>query len=183
MQQPQQRILANQLQSARIAFRPLQPDDWPFFLALHQHPEVMRWVGTALSEQQIAEKFTSRLNPDTEGGQGWLMSHATNQQRLGLIGFKYTELPCGSVEIGYLLDPNHQGLGYGKEAVQYLCAEVERNTTVSEITALVAEPNIASQRLLQRCGFLLTGRQSNGFQTSTDCVDDLVYRQSFGNIG
>lgn len=42
------------LMTSRLNCSPLQEQDWPFFLALQQHPEVMRFV---------AEKPPRRSDP------------------------------------------------------------------------------------------------------------------------
>lgn len=52
-----------QLTTSRLICSPLQEDDWPFFLALQQDPDVMRFVAQDRTVADIREAFDSRLTP------------------------------------------------------------------------------------------------------------------------
>jgi hypothetical protein len=56
----------------RLNCSPLQEEDWPFFLALQQHPDVMRFVAEDRPVAAIREAFDSRLTPWTPGSAHWL---------------------------------------------------------------------------------------------------------------
>ncbi len=49
------------LMTSRLNCSPLQEHDWPFFLALQQHPDVMRFVAENRPVAAIREAFDSRL--------------------------------------------------------------------------------------------------------------------------
>lgn len=46
--------------TSRLTCSPLQEQDWPFFLALQQHPDVMRFVAEDRPVAAIREAFDSR---------------------------------------------------------------------------------------------------------------------------
>lgn len=50
------------LMTSRLNCSPLQEHDWPFFLALQQHPDVMRFVAEDRPVAAIREAFDSRLH-------------------------------------------------------------------------------------------------------------------------
>ncbi|MGB8196244.1 MAG: GNAT family N-acetyltransferase [Acidimicrobiales bacterium] len=74
---------------------------------------------------------------------------------VGGIGFKGTPNERREVEIGYGICPSRQGHGVATEALNALCDFVG-----GRVGAIVAETdgdNIASQRVLEKCGFQRDG--------------------------
>ncbi len=71
---------------------------------------------------------------------------------VGAAGFKGPPDQQAEVEIGYGLVASARGQGYATEAVQALVELAARNA-VSAVTADTAVDNVASQRVLIRCGF------------------------------
>ena len=63
----------------------------------------------------------------------------------------------GSAEIGYGIAEEHQGCGYATEAVSALVDWALKQPGVSCVTAQTEASNIASQRVLQKSGFIPTG--------------------------
>lgn len=49
------------LTTKRLTLRPLLESDWALWQALHQHPDVMRYIGDIANEDTVREKFNSRL--------------------------------------------------------------------------------------------------------------------------
>ena len=85
----------------------------------------------------------------------WMISlkDGTHVGDLSFKGFN----PDGSVEIGYGIMDAYQGQGYATEAV---AAAVNRALTQPGVTRVEAETepdNRASQRVLEKCGFVPTG--------------------------
>jgi hypothetical protein len=97
------------LTTARLTCSPLQAD-WPFFLALQQHPDVMRFVAEDRPLQTIREAFDSRLAPWTPGSAHWLclvVRDAASQAPLGVTGYIHREEDCA--EVGFLFAPARRG--------------------------------------------------------------------------
>ena len=63
----------------------------------------------------------------------------------------------GNAEIGYGIAENYQNCGYATEAVYALVDWALNQPGVSCITAETEESNIASQIVLKKAGFILTG--------------------------
>ena len=63
----------------------------------------------------------------------------------------------GIAEIGYGIAEDYQGCGYATEAVSALVDWALKQPGVSCVTAETEESNIASQRVLQKSGFIPTG--------------------------
>lgn len=64
-------------------------------------------------------------------------------------------------EIGYLLLTEYWSRGIMTEAVRLMCAEAFSELDIIRITGLVYAPNLASQRVLEKNGFVREGLQRN----------------------
>lgn len=65
----------------------------------------------------------------------------------------------GTIHIGYGVAPTRQGQGIASRAVADLLAWAKTDPRVTAVTAETAVDNPASQRVLQRNGFLRTGER------------------------
>ena len=63
----------------------------------------------------------------------------------------------GSAEIGYGVSPEHRGRGYATEAVGAAVSWALRQPGVRRVEAETEPDNKASQRVLEKCGFLPPG--------------------------
>ena len=63
----------------------------------------------------------------------------------------------GSVEIGYGIKEEHQGQGYATEAVNAAVMWAFEQSGVTRVEAETEPDNSASQRVLEKCGFVPSG--------------------------
>lgn len=80
----------------------------------------------------------------------WLM--LAGDRVLGSCGFKGPPDAAGEVEIGYGIHQLHEGRGYTTEAVAALCAWALAQPPVTAVLAETEQWNLASQRVLEKCG-------------------------------
>jgi ribosomal-protein-alanine N-acetyltransferase len=82
---------------------------------------------------------------------------------VGTIGFLGAPVDVAGVaeaEVGYGLVPSSRNLGLATEALAGMLAFVERLSV--RVQATCAPDNLASRRVLQKCGFVLLGTASDG---------------------
>jgi RimJ/RimL family protein N-acetyltransferase len=72
---------------------------------------------------------------------------------IGGIGFKGRPDAAGAVEIGYGICRSRQGQGYMTEAAARFC-ELAREQGALSVTAETDAANVASQRVLEKTGFV-----------------------------
>lgn len=106
------------------------------------------------------EMFQSSLNNSSNRlwFTAWKMILLSNGAYVGDLGFKGPACN-GMVEIGYGVIEEYEGLGLVTEAVDALCKWA---FSFKEVTCIEAETdanNKASQRVLQKVGFVLTGER------------------------
>jgi class 3 adenylate cyclase len=88
----------------------------------------------------------------------WLIVLTETQFGAGLIGFKGVPDAEGRAEVGYGIATEVEGQGYMTEALRRLAEWAWTRPEIRGITATVAPENIASQRVLEKSGFLHLGR-------------------------
>ena len=87
----------------------------------------------------------------------WLIVSRESGQGIGFIGFKGID-ENGYAEIGYSISPAYRRQGLMTEALQVLIGWARQCPNVKGVTATrVLKTNTGSNKVLQHCGFELTG--------------------------
>ena len=75
---------------------------------------------------------------------------------IGSVGYTVTEVaPVGKlVHMGYFILPEHHGLGYMTEAVIEVLRFAFEDNNVFKVRTGCFSDNIASERVMQKCGFI-----------------------------
>ena len=68
----------------------------------------------------------------------------------------------GIAEIGYGISEKYQNNGYATEAVKGVLEWALNNPNVTAIEAETDSENVASKRVLEKCGFILNGKIGEG---------------------
>lgn len=76
---------------------------------------------------------------------------------IGDLSFKGID-SNGAVEIGYGILAGFEGRGYATEAVSAIVQWAAEQPEVTRIEAETEIENLASQRVLEKCGFIATGK-------------------------
>lgn len=162
--------------TSRLTCSPLQEQDWPFFLALQQHQDVMRFVAEGRPVAAIREAFDSRLATWAPGSAHWLclvVRDIASQAPLGVTGYIHREEDCA--EVGFLFAPEAQGKGYGFESLKALCDYAFHQGGIRRLTATVTAGNVASRRLLEKARFRLEGELRESYYLAGRWQNDWLF--------
>ena len=143
------------LTTERLVCTQLVDGDWRFFLALQQHPQVMRYVADKRSESEIRAAF-DRQN-----------------SALGITGYIHRDHDCA--EVGFLFAPESQGKGYGTESLRAVCDYAFGSGGIRRLTATVTAGNIASRRTLEKLGFRLEGELRESYFLAGQWHNDWLF--------
>jgi len=80
-----------------------------------------------------------------------------SSRMIGTVGFTSFDLPNFSAEIGYVVSPEYQGHGYATEAVTAVISFGFENCDLERISAVCMKENIASLRVMEKCGMKREG--------------------------
>ena len=122
--------------------------------------KVAEGVRKFLIGPEVSAEFLARLNsaaaPDP-WKDGFGVLHVSQNTIIGFGSFTGAPTAEGMVEIAYGIAPEYQGRGYATEAAQALIDYAFVSGRVRNIKAHTLPDHNASTRVLQKCGFTLTG--------------------------
>ena len=96
-------------------------------------------------------------NPDKWEWYAIWMIELKNGTHIGELCFKGLD-ENGVAEIGYGILEEHQCQGYATEAVNAVLAWAFQNPKVTAVEAETDAENMASKRVLEKCGFIANGK-------------------------
>ncbi|UNM22858.1 GNAT family N-acetyltransferase [Pseudomonas sp. ArH3a] len=172
-----------ELFSDRLHMRQLSSTDWALFLQLHTDPKVIEYVCDHPAEHSLREKFACRLPEWTPDSDHWLclvICERHSGQPVGVTGLKMTRngADAPGAEVGYLLLSQQHGKGYGVESLNSVIAYADESLRLTALQATVTAGNIASCRVLEKCGFSLESRVPNAVRINDQVFEDLIYTRS-----
>lgn len=152
-------------ETKRLLLRPLADSDFPEVYRLISDPETMRYIRTAFTEEQPARDRVAMWNEYGQKCPGLGVFVADLKETGAFAGYcvarhVYFDPTSTEFEIGYTFAPEYWGQGLASELVPPLCQYCFEQTGTSSIVAFTDPANAASQRVLIKCGFQLTGTRA-----------------------
>ncbi|WP_241596763.1 GNAT family N-acetyltransferase [Rosenbergiella epipactidis] len=167
----------DKIDSLRLEYRSLCDTDWPLFLALHVDRQVMTFISDPLDEETIRRHyFEPRLRPWQPGCKHWLcliISEKTTGIPIGVTGF--IERSDGIAEVGFILKPEFQEKGYGRESLKDIIQFALTHYHYHKLVATVTSGNEASRRTLVSAGFLQEGTLRKNYYLKGSWQDDWLF--------
>lgn len=159
--------MAEEIRTDRLLLRRARLDDAPAMHAIMCDPEAMRyWSTTPHTHLGETERWiASMVAMEPAVGDDFIVT--LDGRLIGKLGA--WKLP----EIGFLIDRAEWGRGFASEALSAFIAR-RRALGSTELTADVDPRNTDSLRLLERHGFVETGRAAGVWQVG-DALCDSVY--------
>ncbi len=167
------------LQTSRLRLRPFRHDDAAAYAAYRSDESTARYqswqVPFPLAEAQRNVAEAAAMDGPTEGA--WFSLAITHQESDEAIGDVVARLESNgrAAEVGYSLAVAHRGKGYATEAVQRLLAYLFNDVGIGRTHAGVHPDNVASMRVLERCGFVYEGTARQSYWKGDVCSDDVSY--------
>lgn len=166
------------IETARLQLRRFTRDDAAFALRLLNQPSFIQNIGdrgVRTLEQAVRYLEDGPLASYAKHGHG-LEAVVLKQtgQLMGMCGILKRDA-FADRDVGYALLPEFWSQGYAREAVAATLRSAREELKLDAIAAFVSPGNAPSIRLLQKFGFLETGRA----QVAPGAPEALVFRLSF----
>ncbi len=151
----------------RLRLRRARADDLAAIHAILAHPQTMRFWSTPphVDLDQTRAWLADMIAADPALSDDFVIER--DGQVIGKAGC--WRLP----EVGYILHPDHWGQGLAREALIAAIAHVFENFPLPALEADVDPRNTRSLALLQRLGFLETGRAERTIQVAGEWCDSV----------
>ncbi len=167
-----------ELYTDRLKLRTVISSDWDNFLFTHSSEQLNVYVRQPQAEAVIRDKFEHVLKVnDFEAGE-WLLTiieDAHTHDFIGFIGLHNSNAEMGQIEVGYMMHPSVQGRGYASESLKAIVDWACLSYAPHKFIAYCVEQNIASTKVLEKCGFKREGLLRENCKIGEQWFDDCVY--------
>ncbi len=167
------------ISTPRLLLRALNPGDAASLHARRNDPEAARHQNWALPypierAEQLVASVVDMGGPTNDE---WYMIGIVDTALDEMVGDLALHLSWGgrAAEIGYTLGSAYWGRGYATEAVEALIGYLFEEIGVTRIGAMLHPDNIASARVLERCGFVYEGHTRLSYWVGDENSDDFLY--------
>ena len=149
------------LATERLFLRQFSANDREALFKIAQEPDIFQYfpTKTAWDLERVDRSIQHQIDHWDQFGYGlWAVTLRETGQLMGWCGLEF--LPdTNETEVGYLLSGEFWGKGYATEAARASVEFGKKNIGLKEIIGLTDPLNIASQRVLEKCGLTFTRRQ------------------------
>ncbi|WP_149207690.1 GNAT family N-acetyltransferase [Flavobacterium johnsoniae] len=145
------------IETERLLLRRITNDDVNEVFELRSNPETMKFIPRPLvkdNEDALLHIAMIEEKIETNIGINWAITLKDNPKLLGIIGYYRMQPENYRAEIGYMLSPDFHGKGIIPEAVNVLLKYGFENLKLHSIEAVIDPENHASEKVLQKCGFV-----------------------------
>lgn len=148
------------IESVRLKFRLLQPDDFDTWLPLFDHPNARRFLGLEdlKTERAMCQKWfdiTFGRYKEDKGGMNVLISKETDEL-IGQCGLLIQEVDeMNEMEIGYSILPEFWNMGYASEAAVKAKKTAFEREYYESLISIVHVDNIRSEKVARKNGMSL----------------------------
>lgn len=146
------------LPNARLSLRPIVEGDLESIFKGLSHPDVIRHYGVSFQSLEATRgqmNWYAQLERDGTGI--WWAICSRDDAFLGAIGVNGIVKAHRKGELGFWLLPEHWGRGYISEAMPLVLDHGFGRLGLHRLEAQVETDNIASRKVLERCGFAHEG--------------------------
>lgn len=163
-----------ELHTERLFLSPFADTDLGLALEMWTDPEVVKYVGDVMTEEEVRLDMPNVTKRGGNGGIGiWSVADRATGEKLGdcyLLPMAIDEddtdfdlvvmgqMPDADIEVGFFFKPSAWGHGYATEACKRLLKFAFQELPLNEIVASVDDGNIASQKALEKSGLINRGR-------------------------
>ncbi len=142
------------LETERLSIKPLTVDDKELFCSLYTSPRVMKYISEPLSIESAEKLFRKSLKFKLNERKSafWRITSQSGLD-IGVFGLYKNNESNMSWDLGTLIKPQFQSLGYASEAMRALIKYLLELNIVEEITGTIPHGNIPCENLVKSLGY------------------------------
>jgi [ribosomal protein S5]-alanine N-acetyltransferase len=159
-----------EIRTERLLLRRPRMDDLDAMFEIMSSPLAMRyWSTLPHADRGVTRTWLDKkISRNAAGGEDYFIE---------LDGRVIGEVGAGRLpDFGFMIHPAFWGRGFASEASVAFIAHAFRNTAATELLADVDPRNIASLRVLDRVGFVETGRAERTFLLGDEWCDSIYLK-------
>lgn len=162
-------------ETERLCIIPTTENDARFIYELLNTPKWIKYIGDRgiktieHAKDYIKEKMIPQL--ERLGYSNYTLIRKDNNEKIGICGL-YDREGLEGVDIGFAFLPKYEKKGYAFEASSKVRDIAFNEFKIKKISAITTKDNISSQKLLEKLGFIFTGKT----KLPSDAEELLVYK-------
>ena len=156
-----------ELRGQRLLLRRIRHADAKDMYTYSRRADVTRYLlWTPHPSLEHTEQYISYLQEQYRSGAlyDWAITLAESGKMIGTAGFSAVHPEHNSAEIGYVLNPDFHNRGYATEAVRLVLDFGFRVMKLHRIEARCFADNLASRRVMEKCGLSYEGTAKDGMK-------------------
>jgi ribosomal-protein-alanine N-acetyltransferase len=164
--------------TSRLVLRAMRDSDAEDFFYLRSHPVLMQYIprpraNTVADALAVIHSYHELAR--TQQGANWAITLAGEDRLIGAIGFFRPQAAHYRAEIGYMLHDAWHGKGIMPEALEAMTSFGFRTLQLHSIEAVIDPANIASEKLLQKAGYVKEGHFLEAEFYNGEFLDSVIY--------
>ena len=166
------------LETERLILRRVLPSDVKEMFELRSNPETMKYIPRPLVtnyDEALAHIKMMEDKIETNEGINWAITIKGDDKMLGVIGHYRIKPEHYRAEVGYMILPEYHGKGITTEAVQCVVDYGFNTMQLHFIEGVIDPENEASERVLQKCGFVKEAHFKENEFYDGKFIDAVVY--------
>jgi len=166
------------IETERLLLRRITNDDVNEVFKLRSNPETMKYIPRPLvknNEDALEHIAIIEEKIETNVGINWGITLKGSPKLLGIIGYYRMKPEHHRAEIGYILLPEFHGKGIIPEAVNRLITYGFDDLKLHSIEAVIDPENYASEKVLQKCGFVKEAHLKESEFYEGRFLDSVIY--------
>ena len=172
--------LTTLLRTERLTLRPFVADDFDALYSYQSRPDVVRWLyWDARSEVEVQASLELKLESTGITVEGDVLSLAVVLNGTGeLIGdliLHLLSVEHRTAEIGFIVHPDHQGLGYATEAGRVMLRIAFGDLGLHRVIGRAEARNLGSVRVLEKLGMRQEAHLVENERVKGEWQSELVY--------
>ena len=168
------------IRTTRLLLRPYATTDVAAMLDIYSRPDVVRYLyEEPRTEDNVRAMIEDRLDNVALAKDGDYLSLAIAlpeypDTAIGTAMLHWTSEEHRQGEVGYTLHPDHSGKGYATEATRTLVDLGFRDTGLHRLVGRLDARNIASRRVLEKCGMRVEAHLVENEWVKGEWVSEIV---------
>ena len=154
-----------------MQLRAVRASDVDALFAFQLDPEANRMAAFTAADPADREAYMAKWTRILAEGTNPLRAIVVDGEVVGSISC-WTDEALGVPEVTYWIGREHWGKGFATQALELFLAEV----TERPLLGRVAHDNLASLRVLEKCGFRVVGTDRGFANARGEEIDELILR-------
>lgn len=160
-----------------LKFRPIKIEDFSFFQLMWQEEKVVRYtnIKVPLSDELAKERMTLFLKLQEDMENTTLFTILYNDEPCGMVGCLPIDETKTVYGLFYQLGSRFWGKKIATQSAKWMLDYMVKHRQDIHLVADVVEANVASKRILENLGFVMTHKEKGAFTYLGKSLDVLYY--------